>query len=246
MSLMESLIKLHRVDSQVRGLRSRLDSAERYFDAQGRLVAEVDAQLLEQTTRRKQTQAAIANLETESAAADEMIEKFRQDLNSASTVKQYTAVQTEMNTVKEKRSKIDDEILAQMQRVEEIDARIAEIETDAAERRKLRDVAKQQLEERRAEIGARLEDLERERELAAADVPGPQLAVFDELADTYDGDAMATIEEISKRHREYACGECNMIVPFDQVVSLMKPVHDLIRCPACFRILYMANETAQV
>ena len=75
MSLIERLLRLYRVDAQVRGLRSRVDSAQRYLDAQSRLAAEVTAQRDELLVRSKQVQASIALMETEVATIDERLEE---------------------------------------------------------------------------------------------------------------------------------------------------------------------------
>ena len=63
------------------------------------------------------------------------------------------------------------------------------------------------------------------------------------MADTYDGDAMAQVEEIDRRHRDYACGSCHMTVPFENVAVLLSGADTLVRCSACDRILYMQEET---
>lgn len=243
MTLMDSLRKLHQVDSQVRGLRSRLDSATRNHDAQKKLLDEIAARLAELKTRKRHIQAKIANLETEGAAFDEQLEKFRGDLNSAATNKQYTAVLTEMNTVKESRSGIDDVILGDMAEVDAVEAEIVEVEEQHAAREKVLKVAVANLAERNKEVGARLAELEQERDAAASDVPGTALAVFEELARAYDGEAMAQVEEIDRRRREYACSECNMQMPFEQVSTLMTHTDNLVRCTACFRILLLPEET---
>jgi predicted nucleic acid-binding Zn-ribbon protein len=243
MNLMENLTKLFQVDKQVRGLRSRLESAQRYRDAQQRHLDEIDLRGEELQTRTRHVKAKIANLETEGASLDEQLEKFRGDLNSAATNKQYTAVLTELNTVKEARSKIDDSILAEMDQLEEIDAQLAEVAAQREERAKVLAVAAAQLQEREDEVGSRLEELEAERATAAAAVPDADLEIFEEMSDIHDGDAMAPVEEIDRRNREYACGECNMHMPFEQVSTLMAPTTTLVRCTACGRILYLHEET---
>jgi predicted nucleic acid-binding Zn-ribbon protein len=242
MSLMDNLLKLYRVDSQVRGLRSRLGSASRYLEVQTRQLSEVTERLEELQTRKRHVQAKIANLETEAAGLDEQLEKFRGDLNASVTNKQYTAVLAELNTVKEARGRIDDSILEEMEQIEQIDAQLAEVAEQQAERAKVRDVADAQLRQRQEDVGERLAELETEREEAAAEVPGNVLAVFQEIADAHEGEALAPVEEIDRRHREYACGECNMHMPFEQVALLMGTGGEIVRCTACGRILYMQEE----
>jgi predicted nucleic acid-binding Zn-ribbon protein len=239
MNLMESLSKLYAIDRQVRGLKSRVESARHYFKTRDEQLRQLNHRIEELETRKRHLRARIANLETEGAVLDEQLEKFRGDLNSAATNRQYTAVLSELNTVKEARSKLDDSILSEMTAVEELDAELGEVAGQRAECEKVRGLAKSQLEEREGEVGERLAELETQRAVAAGAVPSSELAVFEEMADVYDGEAMASVEEIDRRHREYACGECNMHMPFEQVSTLMNAGHALVRCTACGRILFI-------
>lgn len=242
MTLMENLLNLYRVDSQVRGLRNRLDVAKRYLAAQTKLYEELSEQLAESRSRRKQHQATAANLEAEGQGLDERIEKLRGELNSAATTKQYNALLSELTNIKAERSKVDDRLLAEMEQIEQAEARAKEIEAQLEERGKVRDHAAAQLEERKADVGQRLTELENEREQATVSIPAKELEIFDRLAETYDGEAMAPVEEISRRHREYACGECNMHMPYEQVSILRSATDTIVQCPACGRILYMQDE----
>jgi len=242
MTLTERLINLYRVDQQLRGLQTRLDAAQRYFDAQQNQLADVRGLLAELRTRKKHHQARIGNLETDGATFDEQVEKFRKDLNSATTNKQYSAVLSELETVKNNRKGIDDTTIEEMESIERIDGELETVEAQETERLKVCKVAKTQLTERREEIGTRLEELQRERDVAASDIPGAELAVFDEMAHAHDGEAMATVEEVNRRHREYACSECNILMPFERVVALMEPNSGLVQCAACGRILFLHEE----
>jgi len=242
MELMESLLKLNQVDAQVRGLRSRLQSAQQYLDAQTGQLEDLNQQLQELVTRRKHMQATIANHESEMATIDERIEKLRDELNNSVTNKQYSAVLTELNTIKANRSEIETQELGELELVDSVEEEITTIQSHIEERAKVRDLAEAQLKERESEIGQRLGELETEREQAAGDVPGEALDIFDNLAEIYDGEAMATIEEVSLRHREYACGACNIQLPFETVSVLMGGVSTVVRCTACTRILYLQDE----
>ena len=153
MTLTEDLLTLFRVDRQVRGLRSRLASAEHYLQAQDRQLGELKAQEDELAHRRQQLQATVGNLETEGVAFDERMEKLREELNNASTNKQYTAVLTELNTVKLSRSGLDDHLLEEMEQIDRIDEQIAQLKGQVAERRKVREVAEAQLQERQGDVG---------------------------------------------------------------------------------------------
>ena len=65
MSLTEDLISLFHIDSNVRGLRRRLDSAQRYLDAQESLLSDLNQQQEECEVRRRHLRATVANLEGE-------------------------------------------------------------------------------------------------------------------------------------------------------------------------------------
>ncbi len=243
MSLTKDLISLFHIDSNVRGLRGRLESAQRYLDAQDRLLADLNQQHEECEVRRRHVRATVANLEGEVEVLNERLEKLREELNVATTNKQYTAVLTERNVAKTARAELEDRILEEMETIEASSKQLEKIAEETAERKKVRKVAKAQLKQRHDDVGQRLAELEVERESAASVIPGGEIKIFNEMADAYDGEAMGLIEEIDRRRREYACGSCNMHLPFEAVASLLGGSDALVRCTACGRILYLADET---
>ncbi len=243
MTLTTDLLSLFRIDSQVRGLRSRLDSASRYLDAQDQILNDLRQQCEEVQLRRRHVQATIGNLEGEVAVIDERLEKLRGELNVATTNKQYTAVLTELNTAKLARSEVEDRILQEMETVEECGRQLETVTRDTEERIKVRAVAETQLQQRHDEVGKRLAELEQQRSTAAGCIPGTDLKLFDELAEAYNGEAVAAVEEIDRRRREYVCGSCNLNLPFEAVAALLGRGDTLVVCPACGRILFLQDET---
>jgi len=243
MTVTDKLLRLHQVDRQLRGLRNRINLAERYLAQQERLLKEVQQRRETVSSQVRQLKASVANDENEIASFDERVEKLRQQLNSASTSKQYSTFLSEINTLKEQKGVVEERMLEAMGQLEELGDALKDIEGDVQERNGIRDVAAAELQRRKTEASDRLSELEVERKEAAKDVPAHALAVFDEIAARIDpdDDVMAPLEEHSRRSLDYSCGGCQTIVPVE-LVSRLLGRGDLTLCVSCGSILYMEKE----
>ena len=246
MPLIDNLLTLYNVDRQVRGLRGRVESAQIYLDLQTKQFQEIEFERSENDQQRMQRKASIANIETETASIDVRINELRKDLNKAVNDKQYSALLAEVNTIKERRKAFEDEELIEMAAAEELDQTAVEIDERAEERNKVLQVAAKELETRKAEISEQLAELEHERQTAAAVIPSETLAMFDEIADDYEGEAMAAIEIIDHKRKEYSCTSCSLRLPLEAVTTLLGTGESLVRCGSCDRILYLEAETRDV
>ena len=118
-----------------------------------------------------------------------------------------------MKSLQSKRDEIDTQALGHMERAEVLRAQFATLQASIDERTAMRDRARADLEQRHADVGERLGQLEEEREQAARAIPPDVRKVFERVASETEGEAMAPVIEISRRHREYACGACNLEIP---------------------------------
>lgn len=243
MPLIDNLLTLYNVDRQVRGLRGRVESAQIYLELQTNQLQDIEFERSENDRQRMQRKASIANIETETGSIDVRIDELRKDLNKAVNDKQYSALLAEVNTIKERRKAFEDEELIEMAAAEELDQTAVEINERAEERNKVLQVAAKELETRKAEISERLTELEHERQTAAAVIPSETLAMFDEIADDYEGEAMAAIEIIDHKRKEYSCTSCSLRLPLEAVTTLLGTGESLVRCGSCDRILYLEAET---
>lgn len=242
MGLIDQLQTLYRVDSQVRGLRTRVDNSQRYLNAQVRQLGELSTLHEEAELKLRQSEASLGNLETERDTIQARVDKLRDELNACTTSKQYSAVQEEMKSLKEKVDELDTQALEAMELIEQLRADAGAIQEKKAERETLRTKAEEDLEERTQDVGDRLSELEQEREVAAAMLPERALEVFNHSADLNDGETMAEVREVNRRHREYVCGACNVELPFNTVVLLTNNSEQLVQCVGCQRIMYIAEE----
>lgn len=242
-NVLDQLVNLHRVDSQLRGLRARLEGAERHLAGQDKLLSTLERQQAELEAQRRQLQAKVANMEVEAQVLDQRVEKLRNELNSQQTHKAYAALQTELGNLKSDRSNIDGRTLAEMEQIEKLGAELTKAAQAITDRRRVRDVAARELDERKAEVGERVEQLTRERAEVAATIPEPTMELFNRIARMYEGEALATIEEIDRRSKEYACAACNVHLPFEAISRLLSPSSGVVQCQGCRRILFLQQET---
>lgn len=244
MALTAKLLRLYQVDKQVRGLQSRVKTAERFLNLRERELAEIDAKCESLKAQSRQLQATTHNDEAEMKGLDERIAKLREQLNSATTNKQYTAFLTEVNTVKADKAAVEERALEAMTRLDEVKEQLRSFQEKREGVVKLRDHAAAERDEKAAEIKSRLEELQKERAAAAAELPKDVLADFEHEVAQRDDDVMAPIEEMNRRAMEYCCGACQVLLPFELVSSTISG-GAIKKCSNCGAFLYIEEETRE-
>lgn len=243
MDVTTRLLRVYQIDRQLAGLQSRLRAAERFLTEQTKQLAALDAKHVSLAKQVKQISAVVANAENDMRSTDERLEHIRQQMDTARTTKDYQTFLTEVNSLKADKAKVEEEALGQMARADELKAQLSELEGQRDERAKMREVAETQRNERQAEIAERLEQLKKERDEAAAEVPGDILADYERLYEHRDEDAMAPMEIADVKRHEYHCGACMMAVPMQAGVALL--TGQFTHCPNCQCILYLSAESAE-
>jgi predicted nucleic acid-binding Zn-ribbon protein len=240
MTVTAKLLRLFRVEQQLKGLRTRLDAAERYLHEQDKQLSALDANLKALKTQCRQLEAAAANDEGEANRIEARVAKLREQMNSAKTNKEYSTFLSEINTLKADKGEVDERALGSLNKLEEMRAQIAEIEAAKAERKKVRAVAQSDRDERESEIKDRLNELQAERDAAAREVPATVLAIFEdrvERADEID-DVMAALEVHDRKRMEFLCGSCQVLLPMEKINSLLGR-GDMATCTSCGCLLYV-------
>ena len=245
MTLTDDLVALYRVDSQLRGLRTRVDNAARTLKVREQQLAGLLQNHAEVESNIRQLTATVENLEGESNDFRDRVERLRTDLNAATTDKQYQAILAEMTVVKDQRDVVDEQNLNEMDRLDDMKAMRDDLAAKIAERTKVRDLSTVDLAARKSEIAERVEELEVERKTAADIIPEAKLAIFDRVAEDTEGETLSPVHEINKKRHEYACGTCHIEIPYNLVVTLLSGGKEIQQCPQCMRILHLEpTETA--
>ncbi|MBX3324204.1 MAG: hypothetical protein KF757_14595 [Phycisphaeraceae bacterium] len=243
MNVTLKLLRVFRVDQQIRGLQSRLRTAERFLGEQVKQLSDIDSKLVSITGQLRQLKASTSNTGGEVERIDAHVAELRDRMNLAKTNKEYKALLTEVNTFKERKTAMEESQLEQMEKIEQLEAQLIELEAAKVERLKLRDVAEQDRAKRSDEIKDRLAELVREREQLVADVPVDALNIYTKLVEERGDEAMAPLEVIDRKRHEYICGSSMMSVPMETAMSLMAGKLTLSPNDGC--ILYLTEEMSK-
>lgn len=244
MSVTDKLHKVFIVDTQIRGLRSKLRAAERFLNEQQRQLGELDKTRGAVESQLRQLTASSSNAEGEAQQLEEHIVELRERMNSAKTNKEYKALLTEVNTFKERKGAVEEESLGQLETIDKLKAQLEELEGAKSEREKVETVAKQDRDSRADEIKDRLAELEAQRGELVGEVPAHVMSTYQELVDLREEEAMAPIEIADRKRHEFHCGSCMMSLPVETMSALLSH-GELTMCVSCGCILYLEESSRE-
>lgn len=238
--LLNGLIKLQSVENRLRAAKAKLARCRRSVIIQENQVRTLQNSLEAKQEEIQLTKVQCDRLELELKSKDEEVTKLRAALNNAKTNKEYAALLTQLNTTKADNSKIEGQILELMKGIEAD-------ETECEDIRRQMDEQKEKLEQTRTEAEAsanvfqgEIEEIQTEWNRVAKTIPDDALEIFKRVAETYDGQAVAVVEQREGKNGTYACGGCFMNIAAECVNVLMSK-DEIIRCPNCTRILVLGD-----
>jgi hypothetical protein len=238
--VLNGLIKLQSVENRLRAARAKLNRCRRNVIIQENRVRSLQSAFEAKKEEIQLTKVQSDRLELELKTKDEAISRLRASLNAAKTNKEYAAVLTQLNMTRADNSKIETQILELMKDIEADEAECAEIHKQIEEQKQNLEQIRRESEQLAVKYEAEIKEIQAEWSQASQTVPAEQLGLFNRVAETYDGEALAVIERQEGRMQTYICGGCFMGVPAESVNVLMTK-DDIIRCPNCTRILVLGN-----
>ena len=238
--VLNGLVKLQSVEKRLRAVKAKLTRCRRSVIIQENQVRSLQNALEAKKEEIQLTKIQSDRLELELKSRDETIAKLRVYLNAAKTNKEYALVLTRLNTNKADNSKLENQILGLMKDIEAD-------ESECEEMQKQIDDQKQKLEQTRKEAEllatkyeAEIKEIQDEWNKRAQTIPPEPLEIFNRVAETYDGEALAAIEQQDSKTEAYTCGGCFMGITAESV-NLLMTKDDIIRCPNCTRILVLGG-----
>ena len=237
--VLDGLVKLQSVENRLGAEKAKLSRCRRKVVIQENLIRSLQNALEAKKEEIQLTRVQFDRLELELKSRDETIGKLRASLNIAKTNKEYAAVLTQLNTTKADNSKIETQSLELLKVMEVDEAECKDIQGQIDEQKETLEQTRKESEALAGKYQVEIDKIQAEWDQVAQAIPVDVLDTFKRVAETYDGQAVTTIEQQDDKGA-YSCGGCFMAITAESVNMLMTK-DDIIRCPNCTRILVLSG-----
>ena len=239
--VLNGLMKLQSVENRLRAAKAKLTRCRRNVIIQENQIRSLQNALEAKKEEILLTRVQSDRLELELKTRDEEIAKYRASLNTAKTNKEYAALLTALNTTKADNSKNETQILELLKVIEADEAECGNIQEQIDQQKQTLEQTRKEAEQLATKYQAEIEEIQVEWNQVAKTIPKMPLEVFERVAETYDGEALAVVDQQGGKTEAYTCGGCFMGITAESVNMLMTK-DDIIRCPNCTRILVLGSE----
>jgi len=233
---LELLIELQKTESEAarilarkRELPVRINGREEEFQA---CCAAVEKEREKLEALRKSRREKDAHLQK----AQETLKRSRERLFEVKTNKEYQSILKEIETLEEKNSRMEDEIISLLDELDQLEASVKKKEEELNGDRLSYEGEKERMEKELGALGGELEIcLSKSADLKKT-IPAEILRKYEQIKNTGRGVAVVPVwKEV--------CDGCHMSIP-PQLYNELQKFQALITCPNCSRIIYWENRNA--
>lgn len=227
---LEFLIKLQMLDSAIiRAQRVQEEHPKRITQLEETLQKEREALQSEEKHLEEITKKRVAK-EQDLAIEEEKVRKAKERLTTVKTNKEYQAALKEIEATKKQNSKLEEEILFFMEKIDNTKKILKGTE-------ELFKLTVETTEEKKIALGKELEKYTKEAE--------EQQKTREELLSQMESELLGQYQKIKQKHpdstvvpvEDSCCQGCHMNIP-PQLFNEVKKCQTIIKCPHCSRILY--------
>ena len=176
---------------------------------------------LEKTRRQKE-----GHLNTE----QEKIKRAEGRMSEVKTNKEYQALLSEIDTIKEANSRIEEEILQVMDEIDELKKDLSKREKEMGSTLENIEGERKKLQEKTAQGEKAWSERVERRELLSKQIESKMVKLYNTLKEKRQGVGVVSV-------KNETCQGCFLNVPPQMFIEVQKN-NALVRCPHCNRILY--------
>ena len=230
----ESLVRLQKVDDEIRALETRLAAIPKEVEALEKEIATERRNLEDATKTLAETQKAHRANETALAATEEKVKKYRDQLMNVKTNDEYKLMQKQIEVATSEVGEVEDRILQGYDSIKELEEKKKERQKELEKGQTEITAMERQLDAERTKLEAELTERRESRGQILKDIPGELFEDYNRIAKTRAGIAMA--EAVEER-----CQVC-MVRLRPQVFQELRHGDKIFHCENCRRILYFQQK----
>lgn len=234
--VLSSLVNLQAVETELRQTQQKLKRTRRAVTRQEQQIAHLNEALAAKHEEIRLARMHYDRIELDLRGREAEIAKLRTALNTARTNKDYSAILTRINTDKADNAKLEDQCLQIMSQVEADQAQCRQIEEQIQQEQQKLETIRAEAEEKASKLQQHVDQLQKQHDHAARQVPPKERDMFSRLAERYDGEVIAQIDQ--QRRGTNICTGCFMKVTLETINGLMTR-DEMVTCPNCGRMLVL-------
>jgi hypothetical protein len=230
----ENLVRLQKVDDEIRALESRLRAIPKEIEALEKEIATERRNLDDAAKALAEAQKAHRANESALAATEEKVKKYRDQLMNVKTNDEYRLMQKQIEVAAGEVGEVEDRILQGYDAIKELEEKRKERQRELEKGQTEISATELALQAERAKLEAEHTERRSSREEILKGIPSDLFEDYNRIAKTRGGIAMA--EAIDER-----CQVC-MVRLRPQVYQELRVGEKIFHCENCRRILYFQQK----
>jgi len=230
----ENLVRLQKVDDEIRALESRLRAIPKEIEALEKEIATERKNLDDAAKALAEAQKAHRANESALAATEEKVKKYRDQLMNVKTNDEYRLMQKQIEVAAGEVGEVEDRILQGYDAIKELEEKRKERQRELETGQTEISATERALQAERAKLEAEHTERRSSREEILKGIPSDLFEDYNRIAKTRGGIAMA--EAIDER-----CQVC-MVRLRPQVYQELRVGEKIFHCENCRRILYFQQK----
>ncbi|GAA2023005.1 C4-type zinc ribbon domain-containing protein [Agromyces tropicus] len=235
----EQLLRLQAIDTRLQQIAHRLRSLPQTAElaALGERDTAVRGRRAEAIGTLEDARTELGRIESDVEVVEKRIARDGDRLTHTSSLKDVQALEAELVSLRKRLSDLEDAELVVMEKVEEAEGRVAEIDRERAELAESVASVEAARDEAAGGLGTEREQAERDRGAIAAAVPGELLGFYEDRRVRGGGIGAALL-------RQRTCGGCTITLTGSDLDAVRRAADDeVVQCPECDRILVRTAES---
>jgi len=230
------LVKLQALDLWLEEAEKLKKTLPQQIQAETKALEEAKRHLEKLQQELKALEIERRSKEREINELGEKVGEKKGRLFQAKSNEEYNALLKEIETLKERISQLEDEVILLLDRIEEVKAQEDKAREDVREKEEALKKAQAKAEEKLRETEKTLQERRKEREELSTRLNRRTYQIYEKVRQSR-GYALVQAQK-------YTCLGCHMEIP-PQVFLEVKKGEALIQCPFCNRILYYWEENQE-